>query len=155
MRLFANIDEEKERKTIIITESQSMTLLFEVANIEDIYQKYYSSIPYETFQKIISSDPTYNPNKPQKMGKFGKWLLAIFQKNALKLEDLYKATQYLSTFVHYNNKIQQKDITKYNSLQDLYDVIKPFLENPEQAATKSEEVRNIKKGAEKVYEDSN
>lgn len=154
MRLFAQINEEKPTKTILINESQVMTLLFEALDIEDIYKKYYSAIPQETFQKIVSADPTYNPDRPQKMGKFGKWLLSIFQKNMLKLEDLYKATEYLSTFIRFNKKIEQRDITKYNSLQDLYEVIKPFLENPQQAATKSEEVRQIKDGAEKVYEDS-
>ena len=42
---------------------------------------------------------------------------------------------------------------KYKSLQELYSVVEPFISNPDQAATKSEEVRKIKEGAEKVYED--
>ena len=39
------------------------------------------------------------------MGKFGKWLLGIYLKGNLKTEDLYKATDYLSYFVKYYNKI--------------------------------------------------
>lgn len=150
MKLFADI---REKKIIMITESQALDLLFEAATIQDIYQKYYSHIPQETFQQIISADPTYDVQKSNKMGKFGKWLLTLFQKNRLKLEDLYKATDYLSVFMHYKGRIPKNDITSYNSLQELYETIKPFLDNPQQAANKSEEIRNVKKDAEKVYED--
>lgn len=153
MKLFALINEEKPRRTIIITESQVWDLLLEAATIQDIYQKYYTQIPQEIFQQIVSADPTYNPQKPNKMGKYAKWLLAIYQKGNLKTEDLYKATEYLQTFIKFNGKIEQKDIMKYKSLQDVYNVIQPFLQNPQQAATKAEEVRQIKEGAEKVYED--
>ena len=154
MRLFATIQEIKDRRIITITESQMFNLILEAATIQDIYQKYYSNIPEDIFQEIISADPTYNPQKPQKMGKFGKWLLGIYLKDNLKTEDLYKATDYLSYFVKFNGKIQQKDIMKYKSLPELYSVVEPFISNPDQAATKSEEVRKIKEGAEKVYEDA-
>lgn len=153
MKLFALINEEKPRRTIMITESQAWDLLLEAATIQDIYQKYYTQIPQEIFQQIVSADPTYNPQKPNKMGKYAKWLLAIYQKGNLKTEDLYKATEYLRIFIKFNGKIEQKDIMKYKSLQDVYNVIQPFLQNPQQAATKAEEVRQIKEGAEKVYED--
>lgn len=153
MRLFANIQEIKDRKIITITESQMFDLILEAATIQDIYQKYYSNIPENEFWDIIKADPTYNPQKPQKMGKFGKWLLGIYLKGNLQTEDLYKATDYLSYFVKFNGKIQQKDIMKYKSLPELYNVVEPFISNPDQAATKSEEVRKIKEGAEKVYED--
>lgn len=149
---YANINESK--KIITINESQIMTLLFEAATIQDIYQKYYSQIPQETYIQIITSDPTYSTEKPNKMGKFGKWLLSIYQKGNLKTEDLYKAKQYLSTFIRFNTKIEQKDIMKYKSLQELFNVVEPFINNPQQTATKAEEIRKIKEGAEKVYEDS-
>lgn len=150
MKLFTNLYKEK---TILITESQAIDLLFESATIQDIYQKYYSQIPQDIFQQIISADPTYNIEKPNKMGKFGKWLLTLYQKQNIKIEDLYKAKEYLSTFIKFNAKLQQKDIMKYHSLTELYKTIEPFLKNPQQAATKAEEIRNIKEGAEKVYED--
>ena len=150
MKLFTNLYKEK---TILITESQAIDLLFEAATIQDIYQKYYSQIPQDIFQQIISADPTYNIEKPNKMGKYGKWLLTLYQKQNIKIEDLYKAKEYLSTFIKFNPKLQQKDIMKYHSLTELYTVIEPFLKNPQQTATKAEEIRNIKEGAEKVYED--
>ena len=39
MKIFGNID---QKRTIMITESQAMRLLFEAATVQDIYQKYYS-----------------------------------------------------------------------------------------------------------------
>ena len=105
MRLFANIINEEKKRIITINESQALSLLFEAASLGDIYQKYYSQIPEETFRQIVSADPTYNVEKPDKMGKFGKWLLNLYQKGALKNEDLYKAKDYLSTFVKFNTKI--------------------------------------------------
>ena len=138
---------------IIISESAFLRL-FEAASLEDIYQKYYSKIPQDAFNQIIQSDPTYNQAHPNKMGKFGKWLLSLYSSNRLKLEDLYKAKEYLSYFVKFNNVIEEKDINKYKSLQDLYRVVETYIENPDQATSKQDAVRKAKEGAEKVYEDS-
>lgn len=136
----------------IINES----LLLE-ANLDDIYTKYYSNIPQEEFWQIIKADPTYNEEKSQKMGKYGKWLLNLYKQGKLKNEDLYKATDYLSYFVKYYNKIVDKDINKLPDLSSLYNVIKPYkdaAENGEEMATsKSDEMRRIKQDAEKFYED--
>ena len=157
MRLFANIQEIKDRKIITITESQMFDLILEAATIQDIYQKYYSNIPEDIFQEIISADPTYNPQKPQKMGKYGKWLLNLYKQNKLKTEDLYKVTDYLSYFVKYYNRIENKDINKISDLPSLFNVIRPFKEaednGEEMATSKSDEIRKIKEDAEKFYED--
>lgn len=136
---------------IIINESQFINL-FEAATLNDIYTKYYSKIPQDIFNQIISADPTYNSNKPDKMGKYGKWLLQLYINRRLKIEDLYKATNYLKCFIDYYNVIQDKDINKIKSLQELYDVVRPYLDG-NAATSKSDEVRKIKEGAEKVYED--
>ena len=145
-----------EKENIDLNESQNIALLNE-AELKDIYQKYYNNIPEETFWQIVKADPTYDPQKEQKMGKYGKWLLNLFKQNKLKLEDLYKATEYLQYFVKYYNKIQEKDINKYDSLPTLYNTIKQFkdaAENGEELATsKSDEIRKIKEDAEKFYED--
>lgn len=134
--------------------------LFEAAaSIDDIYQKYYKDISPDVFEQIYKADPTYNPQKPNKFGKYAKWLLNIFRKGTLKTEDLYKANEYLKYFNKYINKIEQKDINKYNSLQNLYTVIEPFItaeQNKQPVATsKSDEVRLAKKDVRKIYEDSN
>lgn len=137
---------------IIITEGQLYNLICEAATLDDIYVKYYSDIDREIFNKIVSSDPTWREDKPNKMGKFGKWLLKLWVNKKLMLEDLYKATEYLSYFVKYNNRIDVKDINKYHSLQELYNIVKVFMDNPEIATSNSDEVRRIKEGADKVFE---
>lgn len=133
---------------IILSESQYM-YLFEAASLGDIYTKYYSDILEDVFNQIVSSDPTYREGK---MGKYGKWLLSLYKSNNLKLEDLYKATNYLKCFVDYYNVIQNKDINKIKSLQELYDTVRPYLDG-NLATSKSDYARRIKEGAEKVYED--
>lgn len=139
---------------ILITESQ-FRYLFEAATLSDIHDKYYSKIPEDIFKEIISADPTYRIEKSEKMGKYGKWLLSLYMNRQLKIEDLYKATEYLQYFIKYYNIIQVKDINKYKSLQDLYNVVSIYMKNDGDIATsKSDEVRKIKEGAEKVYEDN-
>ena len=61
---------------IRLTESELIDLLEEVLLIEamsldDIHTKHYPKIPGVVFRQIIEADPTYNPDKPQKMGKYG------------------------------------------------------------------------------------
>lgn len=138
---------------IILNESQLINL-FEAVSLNDIYVKYYSEIDSDVFRKIVESDPTWRGEKPDKMGKFGKWLLSLYIGGRLKLEDLYKAKEYLTYFVKYNNRVEVKDINKYKSLVDLYNVVKVFMDNPEMSTSHSDEIRKIKEGAEKVYEDN-
>lgn len=138
---------------IILKESQ-FRYLFEAATLNDIYTKYYSKIPEDIFREIISADPTYRIEKSEKMGKYGKWLLSLYMNRELKLEDLYKATTYLKYFIKYYNVINDKDINKCKSLSDLYNIVAYYMRNDNVATSKSDEVRRIKEGAEKVYEDS-
>ena len=79
--------------------------------------------------------------------------LWLYQNRQLKLEDLYKAKEYLTYFIKFAQKIEDKDINHYSSLPQLYEKVRPFMENPNQASSHSEEVRIAKEGAEKVYED--
>lgn len=153
------ISEEYFTPNELLTENIEIneSLLLE-ATLDDIYTKYYSNIPQDEFWQIIKADPTYNEQKSQKMGKYGKWLLNLYKQGKLKNEDLYKATDYLSYFVKYYNKITEKDINKLPDLPSLYNIIKPYKEasdNGEDIATsKSDEVRRIKEDAEKVFEDN-
>lgn len=130
--------------TMLLSES----LLFEAYSLSDVYQKYYSQIPENEFKQIVASDPTSGADK---MGKYSKWLLQLYQNKALKLEDLYKAKEYLTVFNKFKNKIEgNSDINSYKSLPELYRVIQPF----ETQQTHGEQIRQIKEeGATKVYED--
>ncbi len=109
-----------------------------VLNIDTIYNKYYSNIEKDIFDKIIESDPT-TIVKDSKMGVYCKWLLKLYANNKLKLEDLYKATQYLSAFHQFKHKIHQKDINFYKSLPELFKVVEPFLEKEDVSFENDEE----------------
>ena len=122
------------------------------ATASEIREKYYNFISEEDFNKIIDSDPTTDLEK-NKMGKYSKWLLNLFKRKELKLEDLYKVEEYLETFDKYKNKIEVKDINKIKTLPQLYDVVKDYIDSDE-ATSKKDEIRKIKKDAEKVYEDN-
>lgn len=132
---------------------QALKLLLEVMSVDDIYKKYYSDIPSNDFNKIVQADPTWNQDKPEKMGKYTKWLLKLYTLNKLKVEDLYKATEYLTYFSKYQRQIDVKDIGQYDSLPSLFLAVKPFMENPDRPTSHKDEIRRIKEGAEKVYED--
>ena len=126
------------------------SLLLEMS-IDDIYDKYYSDVPRQDFERIIAADPT---SKPNKMGKYGKWLLSLYQRGALKIGDLGEAKECLEYFSKYINRIEIKDINRYKSVRELYDVVAPFMQDPTQATSKTDAMRRQKhEEAEKVYED--
>ncbi len=108
------------------------------SNIDTIYDKYYSDISRSIFNEIIESDPT-TALKDSKMGVYCKWLLKIYINKKLLLEDLYKATEYLTAFHQFKHKIQQKDINYYKSLPELFKAVVPFLEKEETKFENDEE----------------
>lgn len=133
-------------------------LLMESMTISDIKNKYYADIDDNIFNKIVQADPTYNASKPDKMGKYTKWLLNLYKKGNLSMEDLYKATDYLKKFNEPKvyNRIANKDINKYKSLSELYNAIKSFYDENGQSNVLSQKEKKelTSKEASKVYEDS-
>ena len=120
-----------------------------------VRQKYYSDIPENDFWKIVRADPTSLQGK--RIGKYSKWLFRIYRdmvesvlKKRFVKEDLTKATEYLKDFDRYKNRLSmsQRDINTYDSLSDLYLAIKSFRDTEKPITS-----RDIKSGAEKVYED--
>jgi len=123
---------------------------------KEIYQKHYKDISEDVFTKIVSADIVTSNLERDKLGGYAKWLLKIYAMGNLKLEDLYKAKEYIPTFhkLSKSNKLQQKDINLYKKLSDMYVAIKPYLEGGE-ATSKGDEIRKIKhEGADKLYEDA-
>lgn len=124
--------------------------------IEEIHSKYYVTIPYSIFCDIVRADPTYDPDKPDKMGKYGKWLLLLYQKKVLLTEDLYKAHDYLDCFDRFHRRfVNRSDINQIKSIQDLYDIIKDYLDLSEvDICGNINEERRIKDSeARRLYED--
>jgi hypothetical protein len=138
---------------------EELTNLFE-GKAEDIRLKYYSGVPEDVFYKIISADPTtpVKMGRPDKLGRYCQWILRLYANKSLKLEDLYKVTDYLKVFDRYksNDKIKVKDINHIKTLPDLYKVIHPVVDllRRDQPITVGQQKQAIKQNeAEKVFED--
>ena len=140
---------------LIETITEGYSLIFE-ASVEDIHKTYYSDIDKDEFLKINKTDPTSNGGT--KKGKFLPWLIKMRKSGKLKLEDLYKASEYLTAFAKYRNKLSQNDINKIQSIPELYNIVKPALQEddqdkPDELKSKNEIKNEIKNETIKHYED--
>ena len=120
--------------------------------VSEIRQKYYSNISQEDFFKIASTDSISSNLQKDKLGKYAKWLLHLYQRKSLKLEDLYKAAEYITIFdkVAKMNKLTLLDLNGYKSLPEMYKAIKPYYKTNSNAE-KSQKIKDTE--AEKLYED--
>ena len=125
------------------------------ATADEIKTKYYPDITQEIFNDIVNTDKITSNLENGKIGNYAKWLLNLYKKNNLKLEDLYKAEEYLPVFDKLSkaNKLEIKDINKYKSLADLYNVIADYVGN-DKTISKQDEIRKEKSGIKKIYEDN-
>lgn len=127
------------------------SLILEAMALDAVHDKYYPNIPEYDFNMIVSSDPT---SKQNKIGKYSKWLLNLYELGELDLDSLEMVNWCLSKFHEYKNSdyIVKKDITTYGSIDELMDVISDIATDA--PTSKSDEIRKTKKtDAEKVYED--
>lgn len=125
--------------------------LSEIASLKDVHEKYYSGIPYDDFDLIVHMDPTSGPDK---MGKYSKWLLVMYQKNAFTPQNFLKVKQYLEFYNKFINRIEKKDINQIKSVEELKSIVKPFMDNSNQPTSKTMALKTMKlKEAMKVYED--
>ena len=121
--------------------------ILEYLNISDIYTKYYSDIDKNTYNKIVKSDPT---SFKDKVGIYVKWLINLYKHKSLKLEDLYKATEYLSLFHKFKHKLPIKDINKIKTLPELFKLVEPFSDT-EEFIFDSEEERKLSGQFKEVF----
>jgi hypothetical protein len=101
-------------------------LLLELSG-KEIYQKYYSKIPYETFLDIVMADPKTNidgTGELLSLGKYAKMLLSFYQKGTLRDDDLVKAEEYLGYVYLHNVAVE---INKLRNLGDLYKVVQRYI----------------------------
>ena len=101
-------------------------LLLELCG-QEIHQKYYSKIPYETFINIVISDPRSNVDgvgNLLNLGKYSKLLLSLYQKGTLQIEDLVKAKEYLGYVYLHNIPLE---VGKIRQLGDLYNIVKQYI----------------------------
>ena len=135
---------------IHLNENIFQRLFLTEATTEEIYQKYYTDIPYQTYCRILLLDPTYNNGR---MGRYTKWLLNIYRKGTFKEGDFNEAIQLLPIYDRYKNVVPVRDIMTLNSMGELYRVVEPYMAG-DKATSKSDAARKIKNGAEKVYDDN-
>ena len=129
--------------------------------VKDAWTKFYSNV--EKFPILKGDESLFqklNDIYPRKGDNFNKgyftWLYNLVRTNQLKEEDFYKAKEYLRLFDKFINRIpnESRDINKFKSLNDLYDVVKGFEDGEETMATSNkDEIRQIKQNEiDKVFE---
>ncbi len=134
-------------------------LLESVKSVDDIYDKYYSSIPREEFDIIVVADPTTKPEPddtgsyrtPTKMGIYCKWLLSLYASGNLNLEDIYKATEYLKLYHRFKHELstEKRNINNIENLPELAKIVEPFEKAAPELLSSSE---NKKKAFIKSFE---
>lgn len=142
-----------DRKNIILSEEQIYLLYEAVADINDIYEKYYRTIPKNIFFEIVAADPTYKFEKPNKIGKYAKWLLKLYANNNLELDNLQQVRSLLQIFHENKKNLKDNDINKYHTLDELSDALEQF-QDGDVYFTKSQREKQIKaKEADIIYND--
>ena len=91
---------------------------------EDIeaVKKYYPNIDDDVFMQLIQLDPTYRDGS-NSVGKYGKWILNLFNKGTIAEKDFKDIAKILNQFTTYRNRVQNKDLNSYKTLDDLSDTL--------------------------------
>lgn len=93
----------------------------------DAVRKYYPNIPDDIFMKLIALDPTYRNNNS--LGKYGKWVLNLYNKGSLSDDEFDEVTHLLNQFTIYRNRIQNKDLNSYKTLDELSDILSQVVDD--------------------------
>ena len=127
---------------------------------EDIeaVKKNYPKITDDKFMQLIALDPTYKEGRDS-VGKYGKWILNLYNKGNLKEEDFYKVTDYLNEFEEKKKGFANKDIGQFKSLPDLakaLDGVEVELTHGQQVRQNQKARKNtdLDKDASLVYKDN-
>lgn len=118
---------------------RKLFMLLEDLSRKDL-QKHFSDISDETFNAVVSLDPTATDKN---IGRYTNWLLNLYRKN--KLKDTSNVSSLLSTFDKERKNLERKNISKYNSIEDLQKTLKG------QGKKRSSEVE--KKNIKTLYRD--
>lgn len=117
--------------------------------LEDIaaVKKYYPNIDDATFMQLIALDPTYRDGS-NSLGKYGKWILNLYNKGAISEEDFSEISPLLQQFTTYRNRIQNKDLNSYKSLQELSDILAAVVEDDSMLSPRQKVrfLKNVKAG---------
>ncbi len=126
---------------------ESFELFENFMSIDDVFDKYYLNlIDKGVFKMLVKYDPT---SKPNKLGKYSKWIVSLYLSESFKMEDLYKITEYLKLFHRFKHAlpIEQRNIDNIKTLPELAEIVEPFKETlPELLSSKeNKEAAFVKK----------
>lgn len=118
--------------------------------LEDI-KKYYPNVPDNIFMKLITLDPTYRIGSDS-AGKYGKWILNLYNRGKIDENDFDEVTLLLNQFTTYRNRITNKDLNSYKTLQDLSDVLSQVIDDDSMLtpSQKTKFLKRVKSGKIKV-----
>ena len=121
----------------------------------DAAKKYYPNIDDDMFMRLIQLDPTYRGN--QSLGKYGKWILNLYNKGNLSEDDMNSITDVLNQFTTYRNRIQNKDLNSYKSLSDLEDILATVVDDDSMLTDRQKLrfLKNVKAGRTKISAEDN
>jgi hypothetical protein len=71
--------------------------------------------------QLVALDPTYRNNNS--LGKYGKWILNLYNRGNLSEGEFSEVTALLNQFTIYRNRIQNKDLNAYKTLDELSDIL--------------------------------
>ena len=119
---------------------------------EDIaaVKKYYPNIPDDVFMQLIELDPTYTGK--DSVGKYGKWLLNLFNRGKISENDFSEITPLLNQFTTYRNRIQNKDLNSYKTLDELAEILASVVDDMSMLtpSQKTKFLKRVKSGKIKV-----
>lgn len=119
---------------------------------EDIaaVKKYYPNIPDDTFMELIALDPTYTGK--DSVGKYGKWILNLFNRGKISEKDFEEIPELLNQFTTYKNRIQNKDLNSYKTLDDLAEILASVVDDMSMLtqSQKTKFLKRVKSGKIKV-----
>ena len=109
-------------------------------------KKYYPNIDDDTFMELISLDPTYTGK--DSVGKYSKWLLNLYNGGKISENDFEEIPNLLNQFTTYRNRVQNKDLNSYKTLDDLAEILTQVVDD-DSMLTQRQKVRflkNVKSG---------
>ena len=121
-------------------------------SIEDVYNQYYASkFERDLFDEIIALDPTFNKEQ-DKLGTYGKWLLAAYSKGNLKKPEFRRAMEILFDFNERKRYLEKKDIFQYKTLADIRSALDNIQLTANQIAKKNRKMKHgVDLGEEAIF----
>ena len=113
-------------------------------------KKYYPNIPDDIFMELIALDPTFTGK--DSVGKYGKWLLNLFNRGKITENDFEEIPELLNQFTTYKNRIQNKDLNSYKTLDDLAETLASVVDDMSMLtpSQKTKFLKRVKSGKIKV-----